>query len=54
MSFLAVAGPFYRGRTYNIRMEDQVLVRFTPRYPQPTYLLGDTVRGHDRVTERMR
>eukprot|EP00850_Spirogloea_muscicola_P003381 SM000013S26550 [mRNA] locus=s13:1008743:1012022:+ [translate_table: standard] len=34
-----------RGRTYNIRMDDQILVKFTPRSPQSTYYLGDVVSG---------
>ncbi|CAI5957739.1 unnamed protein product [Closterium sp. NIES-65] len=36
-------GPGVRGRTYNIRIDDHVLVRFTPRNPQPVYYLGDVV-----------
>ncbi|CAI7845262.1 unnamed protein product [Closterium sp. NIES-54] len=40
-----VAGPGVRGRTYNIRIDDHVLVRFTPRNPQPVYYLGDVVSG---------
>ncbi|CAI5975357.1 unnamed protein product [Closterium sp. NIES-65] len=38
-------GPGVRGRTYNIRIDDHVLVRFTPRNPQPVYYLGDVVSG---------
>ncbi|CAI5507323.1 unnamed protein product [Closterium sp. Naga37s-1] len=37
--------PGVRGRTYNIRIDDHVLVRFTPRNPQPVYYLGDVVSG---------
>eukprot|EP00897_Mesotaenium_endlicherianum_P004094 jgi/Mesen1/3712/ME000202S02798 len=36
---------FTRGRTYNIRIDDHILVKFTPRSPQSTYYLGDTVSG---------
>lgn len=34
-----------RGRTYNIRIDDEILVRFTPRRPESTYYLGDVVAG---------
>lgn len=36
---------YLRGRTYNIRIDDQILVKFTPRSPQSTYYLGDVVSG---------
>ena len=35
---------YMRSRTYNIRIEDHILVKFTPRNPSPTYFLGDVVR----------
>ncbi|KAL3695876.1 hypothetical protein R1sor_009952 [Riccia sorocarpa] len=36
---------YLRGKTYNIRINDQVLVRFAPRNPDSTYYFGDTVSG---------
>ncbi|BBN02157.1 RAB6A-GEF complex partner protein 2 [Marchantia polymorpha subsp. ruderalis] len=36
---------YLRGKTYNIRINDQVLVRFGPRNPHSTYYFGDTVSG---------
>lgn len=36
---------FLRGRSYNIRIEDQVLVRFSPKNSDATYYFGDTIGG---------
>lgn len=36
---------FIRGRSYNIRIEDQVLVRFSPKNSDSTYYFGDTIGG---------
>lgn len=35
-----------RGRSYNIRMDDEVLVKFSPKNPASTYVFGDMVRGY--------
>jgi len=43
-SFLAAEG-FTRGRSYNIRMDDQVLLRFSPKNADSTYYFSDTVIG---------
>lgn len=34
---------YARGKTYNIRIDDQILVRFSPRTPQSIYHFGDVV-----------
>lgn len=34
-----------RGKSYNIRMDDEVLVKFSPKNPGSTYVFGDTVGG---------
>ena len=34
-----------QGRSYNIRMDDEVLVRFSPKNPTSTYFFGDMVRA---------
>ncbi|CAM6097364.1 unnamed protein product [Calypogeia fissa] len=36
---------YMRGKTYNIRINDQILVRFGPRNPESVYYYGDTVSG---------
>jgi hypothetical protein len=36
---------FTRGRSYNIRMDDQVLLRFSPKNADSTYYFSDTVIG---------
>ncbi|XP_068656499.1 uncharacterized protein [Aristolochia californica] len=36
---------FIRGRSYNIRMDDQVLLRFSPKNSDSTYYLGDMIGG---------
>lgn len=40
--FLAAEG-FTRGRSYNIRIDDQVLLRFSPKNSDSTYYFGDMV-----------
>lgn len=39
------SGTYSRGRSYNIRFDDQVLARFSPRNPDSTYYFGDVVGG---------
>jgi len=39
---LAAEG-FTRGRSYNIRIDDQVLLRFSPKNSDSTYYFGDMV-----------
>ncbi|MCO5584642.1 hypothetical protein L7F22_038573 [Adiantum nelumboides] len=39
------SGTYARGRSYNIRFDDQVLARFSPRNPDSTYYFGDVVGG---------
>jgi hypothetical protein len=34
-----------RGKSYNIRMDDDVLVKFSPKNPASTYVFGDMVAG---------
>jgi len=34
-----------RGKSYNIRMDGDVLVKFSPKNPASTYMFGDMVRG---------
>jgi hypothetical protein len=34
---------FMRGRSYNIRIDDQVLLRFSPKNSDSTYYFGDMV-----------
>jgi len=34
---------FTRGRSYNIRIDDQVLLRFSPKNSDSTYYFGDMV-----------
>ncbi|KAM7265534.1 hypothetical protein ACFE04_003217 [Oxalis oulophora] len=36
---------FTRGRSYNIRMDDQVLLRFTPKNSDSVYYFGDMIGG---------
>lgn len=48
---------FLRGRSYNIRIEDQVVARFSPKNPDATYYFGDTIGGvltffHEEVPRR--
>ncbi|KAI5060933.1 hypothetical protein GOP47_0023438 [Adiantum capillus-veneris] len=51
------SGTYARGRSYNIRFDDQVLARFSPRNPDSTYYFGDVVGGvlsffHDEGSRR--
>eukprot|EP00250_Pteridium_aquilinum_P010279 c19265_g1_i1 orf=108-1523(-) len=51
------SGTHTRGRSYNIRFDDQVLARFSPRNPDSTYYFGDVVGGvlsffHDEGSRR--
>ncbi|KAI3814009.1 hypothetical protein L1987_18748 [Smallanthus sonchifolius] len=39
------SGGFIRGRSYNIRLDDQVLLRFSPTKPESTYYFGDMIGG---------
>lgn len=41
-SFSTAEG-FIRGRSYNIRIDDQVLLRFSPKNSDSTYYFGDMV-----------
>ncbi|KAG9440928.1 hypothetical protein H6P81_021093 [Aristolochia fimbriata] len=48
---------FIRGRSYNIRMDDQVLLRFSPKNSDSTYYFGDVIGGtltffHEEGTRR--
>ncbi|KAL8265849.1 hypothetical protein R6Q59_003193 [Mikania micrantha] len=48
---------FIRGRSYNIRLDDQVLLRFSPTKPESTYYFGDMIGGtltffHDEGSRR--
>lgn len=36
---------FMRGRSYNIRIDDQVLLRFSPKNSDSTYYFGDMIGG---------
>ncbi|KAK1266391.1 hypothetical protein QJS04_geneDACA014492 [Acorus gramineus] len=36
---------FVRGRSYNIKIDDQVLLRFSPKNSDSTYYFGDTIGG---------
>ncbi|XP_050282669.1 uncharacterized protein LOC126723354 [Quercus robur] len=36
---------FIRGRSYNIRLDDQVLLRFSPKNSDSTYYFGDMIGG---------
>ncbi|KAJ1273404.1 hypothetical protein BS78_06G277800 [Paspalum vaginatum] len=36
---------FTRGRSYNIRIDDQVLLRFSPKNSESTYYFGDMIGG---------
>ncbi|XWS54333.1 hypothetical protein CRYUN_Cryun10bG0080900 [Craigia yunnanensis] len=36
---------FIRGRSYNIRMDDQVLLRFSPKNSESTYYFSDMIGG---------
>ncbi|GKC98600.1 reduced growth phenotype protein 1 [Tanacetum coccineum] len=36
---------FIRGRSYNIRLDDQVLLRFSPTKPESAYYFGDMIGG---------
>lgn len=40
--FCAAEG-FVRGRSYNIRIDDQILLRFSPKNTNSTYYFGDMV-----------
>uniref|UniRef100_A0A1D1XLL4 Retrograde Golgi transport protein RGP1 n=1 Tax=Anthurium amnicola TaxID=1678845 RepID=A0A1D1XLL4_9ARAE len=37
---------FIRGRSYNIRIDDQVLLRFSPKNSDSTYYYGDVIGGN--------
>lgn len=39
------AAVYNRGKSYNIRMDDDVLVKFSPKNPTSTYYFGDVVAG---------
>lgn len=41
-TFPAAEG-FVRGRSYNIRLDDQVLLRFSPKNSDSTYYFSDVV-----------
>lgn len=41
----AASEGFIRGRSYNIRIDDQVLLRFSPRNSDSTYYFGDMIGG---------
>lgn len=41
--FVLAAEGFTRGRSYNIRIDDQVLLRFSPKNSDSTYYFGDMV-----------
>ncbi|KAF5737929.1 Immunoglobulin E-set [Tripterygium wilfordii] len=41
----AASEGFIRGRSYNIRMDDQVLLRFSPKNSDSTYYFSDMVGG---------
>ncbi|KAJ8747294.1 hypothetical protein K2173_011559 [Erythroxylum novogranatense] len=48
---------FIRGRSYNIRMDDQVLLRFSPKNSESTYYFSDMIGGtltffHEEGTRR--
>uniref|UniRef100_A0ACD6ADV3 Uncharacterized protein n=1 Tax=Avena sativa TaxID=4498 RepID=A0ACD6ADV3_AVESA len=48
---------FMRGRSYNIRIDDQVLLRFSPKNSDSTYYFGDMIGGaltffHETGTRR--
>lgn len=48
---------FIRGRSYNIRLDDQVLLRFSPTKAESTYYFGDMIGGtltffHEEGTRR--
>ncbi|KAI4373151.1 hypothetical protein MLD38_011309 [Melastoma candidum] len=48
---------FVRARSYNIRLDDRVLLRFSPKDSESTYYFGDTIGGtltffHERGTRR--
>ncbi|XP_026664806.1 uncharacterized protein LOC103718423 isoform X2 [Phoenix dactylifera] len=44
VDFAASEG-FIRGRSYNIRIDDQILLRFSPRNSDSTYYFGDMIGG---------
>ncbi|KAI3699686.1 hypothetical protein L2E82_44121 [Cichorium intybus] len=44
LTFAAAEG-LIRGRSYNIRLDDQVLLRFSPTKPESTYYFGDMIGG---------
>ncbi|XP_039118221.1 uncharacterized protein LOC120254145 [Dioscorea cayenensis subsp. rotundata] len=41
----AASEGFIRGRSYNIRIDDQVLLRFSPKNSDSTYYFGDLIGG---------
>ncbi|XP_022743133.1 uncharacterized protein LOC111294180 isoform X2 [Durio zibethinus] len=48
---------FIRGRSYNIRMDDQILLRFSPKNSESTYYFSDMIGGtltffHEEGTRR--
>lgn len=40
---------FIRGRSYNIKIDDQTLLRFSPKNSDSTYYFGDMVRPFSMV-----
>lgn len=53
----AASEGFIRGRSYNIRLDDQVLLRFSPTKAESTYYFGDMIGGtitffHEEGTRR--
>nr|XP_029122046.1 uncharacterized protein LOC105050477 isoform X2 [Elaeis guineensis]XP_029122047.1 uncharacterized protein LOC105050477 isoform X2 [Elaeis guineensis]XP_029122048.1 uncharacterized protein LOC105050477 isoform X2 [Elaeis guineensis] len=44
-SKFSAAEGFIRGRSYNIRIDDQILLRFSPRNSNSTYYFGDMIGG---------
>eukprot|EP00249_Psilotum_nudum_P020513 c27737_g1_i1 orf=439-2274(-) len=51
------SGGYVRGKSYNIRFDDQILARFSPKNSDSTYYFGDVVGGvlsfcHDEGSRR--
>jgi hypothetical protein len=40
------AAVYNRGKSYNIRMDDEVLVKFSPKNPTSSYCFGEMVRAY--------
>eukprot|EP00252_Welwitschia_mirabilis_P001311 TRINITY_DN11197_c0_g1_i2.p1 TRINITY_DN11197_c0_g1~~TRINITY_DN11197_c0_g1_i2.p1 ORF type:complete len:553 (-),score=84.58 TRINITY_DN11197_c0_g1_i2:366-2024(-) len=54
---VSTSDTFVRGRSYNIRLDDQILVRFSPKNSDAIYYFGDTIGGvltffHDSGSRR--